>query len=55
MSDAMKRALDEVCRRWDDTTLPLFRAPGARQRTSSTAIITIHWLEQYLARGDFVQ
>jgi acetyl-CoA carboxylase, biotin carboxylase subunit len=47
----LKRALDEFVVDGIDTTLPLFRAL-VRDKDIIDGDYHIHWLEQYLARGD---
>ena len=50
----LKRALDEFVVDGIDTTLPLFRAL-VRDKDIIDGDYHIHWLEQYLARGDLAQ
>ncbi|MGB6800308.1 MAG: acetyl-CoA carboxylase biotin carboxylase subunit, partial [Xanthobacteraceae bacterium] len=50
----LKRALDEFVVDGIDTTLPLFRAL-VRDKDIIDGDYHIHWLEQYLARGDLTQ
>jgi acetyl-CoA carboxylase biotin carboxylase subunit len=50
----LKRALDEFVVDGIDTTLPLFRAL-VRDKDIIDGDYHIHWLEQYLARGDLPQ
>jgi acetyl-CoA carboxylase, biotin carboxylase subunit len=50
----LKRALDEFVVEGIDTTLPLFRAL-VRDKDIIDGDYHIHWLEQYLARGDLTQ
>ena len=47
----LRRALDEIVVDGVETTLPLFRAL-AREPSIIDGDYHIHWLEQYLARGD---
>ncbi len=50
----LKRALDEFVIDGIETTLPLFRAL-AREKEIIDGQYHIHWLEQYLARGELAQ
>ena len=50
----LKRALDEFVVDGIDTTLPLFRAL-VRDKDIIDGDYHIHWLEQYLTRGDLAQ
>jgi acetyl-CoA carboxylase biotin carboxylase subunit len=50
----LKRALDEIVVDGIETTLPLFRAL-ARDKDIIDGDYHIHWLEQFLARGEFTQ
>jgi acetyl-CoA carboxylase, biotin carboxylase subunit len=47
----LKRALDEIVVDGIETTLPLFRAL-AREKDIIDGAYHIHWLEEFLARGD---
>jgi acetyl-CoA carboxylase, biotin carboxylase subunit len=50
----LKRALDEFVIDGIETTLPLFRAL-AREKDIIDGAYHIHWLEEFLARGDLAQ